>query len=296
MKTMTGLKTLFAAVIALALCLPSAAALAQPHDHHDHHDQHDQHDPGHPSPVTDDGHDHDHGPVSGQERLSIDDASEADLRSGAMIYRMACIACHGTQGRGDGGAAIFLGPYSHPRPNDFKTGTIKFRSTRSGQPPLLTDLMRTIRDGIPGFMPAYRNLGEDGIFQVAAYVTHAFIETPLAESSDIDLPDYPGPAAMTPASIRDGRQLYSELGCADCHGRDGRGADVHLLDKRGLMIMPMDLARPGMFGGGRKPEDLYRTLMTGLDGTPMPGYAGVFENRQAALWDLVHFILSLEDR
>lgn len=295
MRIAAWMKTPLSIAIVAVLCALPAAGPAQSHDHDSHTDHadapghlhHDPHEHGDPAP-TDDDH--------AREPMSVADADETDLRIGAMIYEMSCVYCHGTRGRGDGGAAIFLGPYSHPRPNDFVTGTIKFRSTRSGRPPLLTDLMRTIRDGIPGFMPSYRNLGDDDIFRVSAYVASAFIGTPLARSSDLHLPDYPGPASMTPASIRHGRQLYGELGCADCHGRDGRGAAVHLRDKRGLMIMPMDLTRPGMFGGGRSPRDLYRTLMTGLDGTPMPGYAEAFQGREGALWDLVHYILSLGAR
>jgi len=36
---------------------------------------------------------------------------------------------------------------------------------------------------------------------------------------------------------------------------------------------------------------VYRTLMTGLSGTPMPSYADSLEPDQA--WDLAYFVLSL---
>ncbi len=218
----------------------------------------------------------------------------AELRAGRMIYEMSCVSCHGTRGHGDGGAAIFLGPYSHPRPNDFTTSTFKFRSTPSGEPPLLTDLMRTIRKGIPGYMPAYRNLGERGIRQVARYIEAEFIGRPLPTETPLRFLDYPGPAAYTPESIRRGRGLYETLGCAACHGDDGSLTALHMSDQRGLMVMPMDLTRPEMFGNGSRPEDLYRTLITGLDGTPMPGYAGAFAGREHEIWDLVHYLISLE--
>ena len=38
---------------------------------------------------------------------------------------------------------------------------------------------------------------------------------------------------------------------------------------------------------------MYRTLVTGLDGTPMPSYADAFDDR-GTLWDLVAYIGSLD--
>lgn len=46
-----------------------------------------------------------------------------------------------------------------------------------------------------------------------------------------------------------------------------------------------DLRRPERFKNGHRPQDVYRTLMTGLAGTPMPSYADALEPDQA--WDLV---------
>jgi mono/diheme cytochrome c family protein len=247
------------------------------------------------SATAQDGHD-DHAPeTTAHAQAGNDDhVPPVDLEAGRMIYEMSCTFCHGRKGRGDGGAAIFLGPYSHPRPNDLTAATFKFRSTRSGEPPLLSDLMRTIRAGIPGFMPAYHNLGEDGIRQVAAYIATAFIPVTLPENTTLVFADNPGPGARTADSVRRGRQLYEQLGCAACHGADGRKTTPQLHDRRGLMVMPMDLTRPDMFGNGHSPEDIYRTLMTGLDGTPMPAYAEVFSGKKHELWDLVHFLMSLQ--
>ncbi|MEK6589583.1 MAG: DUF3365 domain-containing protein, partial [Nitrospinota bacterium] len=59
----------------------------------------------------------------------------------ALHVKEDCLFCHGSKGRGDGAASIFIGPYSHPRPNDFTRGVFKFRSTESGQLPTLSDLM-----------------------------------------------------------------------------------------------------------------------------------------------------------
>lgn len=220
----------------------------------------------------------------------------ADVQMGEMTYRMACIHCHGKEGKGDGPASIFIGPYSHPRPNDFTRGVIKFRSTASGRPPMLSDLMRTIREGIPGYMPSFRNLGEEQIRQVALYVAQTFIKKPLSTETTIQYVEHAGPYTYSVESVKRGRALYSDLGCNACHGKDGRRVQMDMQDIRGLSIMPVDLTRQETFGNGTSHEDIYRTLMTGLDGTPMPGFSDVFKGQEQNAWDLVHFILSLQGR
>jgi hypothetical protein len=67
-----------------------------------------------------------------------------------------------------------------------------------------------------------------------------------------------------------------------------------LRDTAGLPIWPADLAHPSWFKGGSSPSDVYRTLMTGMDGTPMPGYGDVFADLAAEKpWQLIAYIASL---
>src|SRR5438093_95679 len=86
--------------------------------------------------------------------------------------------------------------------------------------------------------------------------------------------------------------------CAWCHGKDGRGdgpSAPALRDADGLPIRPADLRYPARFKGGAEPVDLYRTLMSGLEGTPMPSYASAFDDPRAP-WDLVAYLRSLHRR
>jgi mono/diheme cytochrome c family protein len=219
-----------------------------------------------------------------------------DVRMGEMIYAMSCIYCHGATGRGDGPAAFYIGAYSHPHPNDFTRGVFKFRSTESGQLPMLADLTRTIREGIPGYMPSFRNLGEEGIRQVASYIAAEFIREELPTETAIEYVKHVGPYTYSVESARRGKELYAKLKCFECHGEDGRGAGNPLKDERGMPIKPVDLTRQETFGNGTSHEDIYRTIMTGLDGTPMPGYGDQFKSKEESAWDLVHFILSLQGR
>src|SRR5439155_1047678 len=108
------------------------------------------------------------------------------------------------------------------------------------------------------------------------------------------------PAAADPATA-----VYNHA-CAWCHGKDGRGDGPaafsinkylsprprDLTDETGLRIRPADLRYPARFKNGAEPVDVYRTLVTGLDGTPMPSYADAFDDR-GTLWDLVAYVGSL---
>jgi len=99
---------------------------------------------------------------------------------------------------------------------------------------------------------------------------------------------------VTPERVARGKQLYADAECLACHGDRGRGdgkSAPELKDNQQLPIQATDLTRPRRFKNGRRPEDVYRTLMTGFAGTPMPSYADALAPEQA--WDLVFYVLSL---
>jgi mono/diheme cytochrome c family protein len=81
--------------------------------------------------------------------------------------------------------------------------------------------------------------------------------------------------------------------CAACHGTKGDGngpAAAGLKDIVGEPAPPADLRQPHLRSGDA-PEDIYRVLMTGLNGTPMVSFAETFTPDQK--WDLVAYILKL---
>ena len=225
---------------------------------------------------------------------------QRDAAMGKMIYKMACAKCHGINGKGDGPAAIFIGPYSSPRPRDFYRGVFKFRTTEPGHLPTTFDLMRTVRDGIPGFMPAFGGLGREKLRQVILYVSHFYkrktdrkIKSRGKAYREITI-DHS--ESFTRESISRGKKAYMKLGCAKCHGVEGKGDGESantLKSDSGLPIKPADLTMPLTFKNGNNHEDIYRTIMTGLNGTPMPSYADSLKDDDAKAWDLVHYVLSL---
>jgi cytochrome c len=119
------------------------------------------------------------------------------------------------------------------------------------------------------------------------------------ETLQIGIPNVP----LTAESIEQGRQIYFKFECDACHGPNARGEAPDfeakdLKDNVGMPIRPADLDMTNLysFKNGAAARDIFRTLMTGLNGTPMPSYADAFARREDDAWHLVHYILSLSQR
>jgi mono/diheme cytochrome c family protein len=86
-----------------------------------------------------------------------------------------------------------------------------------------------------------------------------------------------------------GAAVFGRL-CVPCHGAgaagDGPSAGA-LEDVWGGRVRPADL-RQSLARSGPGWGDLYRTITTGLDGTPMMGFSEVTTAEER--WDLVAFI------
>lgn len=60
------------------------------------------------------------------------------------------------------------------------------------------------------------------------------------------------------------------------------------MDATGHHISPRDFSKPATFKAGYSTAEIVRTFMTGLDGTPMPGFANVISNEDA--WKLAYYV------
>jgi mono/diheme cytochrome c family protein len=88
----------------------------------------------------------------------------------------------------------------------------------------------------------------------------------------------------------EGRKVFLTA-CASCHGEhaDGKGpAATALKDDLGQPAQPADLREPHLRSGD-EPSDIYRVLMTGLNGTPMVSFAETLSTENK--WDVVAFVL-----
>lgn len=210
------------------------------------------------------------------------------------LYYTACATCHGVKGDGKGPSAYQL----NPRPLDFTRGLYKCRSTPWDSLPTDEDMFRTITRGMPGTkMPSWGLLlSEEQRWLLVQYIKTFSKRWEKEEpKAPIVIPDPPHDLG-TPESIARGKEIYlTKGGCFTCHGEKGRGDGpiAHgLTDAWGFPIKPRDFTK-GIYICGDSEKDIYRTLVTGLNGTPMPSYADSIQNEKER-WYLVYYIRSLE--
>ena len=255
----------------------------------------------------------------------IGDLPGIDLAKGQAVYQERCVQCHGVSGDGDGPAAKFL----YPRPRDYRKGLFKFTSTPYGFRPLRNDLERTIKAGIRGTsMPAFNLLHETEIQAVMDYVLMLTYRGEFEEGL-VNLAD--AEEAIDPALVKEevlplvtqrwvqaesqqvqpltsqpkfteehvalGKQAFLTIGCAKCHGEDGRGqmADNIGKDAWGRTTRAADLTS-GMLHGGQRPLDIYRRIYSGINGTPMPGFSSALQSQPDTLWHLVAYVKFVSSR
>jgi DMSO reductase family type II enzyme heme b subunit len=222
--------------------------------------------------------------------------AQGSVEAGRAVYAKHCSQCHGDTGGGDGPAAKFM----YPRPRVFKdNSSYKFRTTPSGTLPLDQDLFDTITRGIPATaMPDFKFLTEGQRWDLVAFIKslNADFADPDYVSDAVAVEGLAGadPPAASPETLARGAEVYTKNGCGKCHGAGGRGNGTSwptLKDDWGEVIVPANLTNPETFRGGSTPRDVFRTITTGLNGTPMPAYGGTIalEDR----WALVHYVVDL---
>lgn len=220
--------------------------------------------------------------------------SEDLLGRGERLYRWYCLPCHGLEGRGDGPTGERLAV----RPRDLTRGIYKLKTSGPGEMPFDEDLYRTITAGIPpSGMPPFAEFDSEERWSLVA-----FVKSLARDESGVSLFErYPartrvgGPPRERLGNPSRGRQIYGAVaGCASCHGESARGdgpAAPWLRDSLGRPVRVPDFTRGHvLFLAGSEPEDVYRVLTVGFEGSPMPSFAALPETDR---WDLAHFVVSL---
>lgn len=216
------------------------------------------------------------------------------LTLGKQIYNKQCAACHGADGRGNGPASYLL----YPKPRDFVAAKYRLVSTWD-RVPTDQDLFNTITRGMPGSaMPSWEHLPREQRWALVYYVK-SLAEKPFAVKPQkspgpdgsggegiIQVPPEPPYDAAAKARAF---ELYRDA-CASCHGPAGKGDGVQeMVDAESYPTRPRDLTT-GVFKGNPDPVQLYRRIVAGIPGSPMPmsdwAYGG-------DAWHLAHFVLSL---
>src|SRR5712691_9538393 len=224
-----------------------------------------------------------------------------DTIKGKIVYAKWCAGCHGDGGAGDGPAAATM----LPRPRNFTGAVYKVRTTASGQLPTDADLMRAIDDGLPGTaMPAWKGRLSDGERRdVMGYLKtfSSFFNDTSQHATPLKFGSAPGGGSGAEA-LRIGRQFYDSIGCRKCHGDQGRGngpSAPTLKDDAQHPIFAANLQENWRFNGGGTVEDIYHRLRTGLDGTPMPSFSDLLEQKfltDEQLWRVAQYVRSLSPK
>jgi cytochrome c oxidase cbb3-type subunit 2 len=217
------------------------------------------------------------------------DGLVGEASKGKQLYRRYCVGCHGVRGDGNGENA----PWVTPQPRDFTAGLFKCRSTPAGSIPTDQDMFNTITRGyVTTNMPSWDALTRQERANLVAYIK-TFSPRFREEKPAAPLPIPPEPPS-SPESVRRGAELFQSMNCWSCHGKDGSGngpSALTLTDSKGYPLKPYDLTSSTRFKCGESDRELFRDLMAGLDGTPMPSFADALKPDQ--VWELVHYIRTL---
>jgi mono/diheme cytochrome c family protein len=220
------------------------------------------------------------------------------LERGMKLYGRHCVPCHGAAGDGRGEAApLLLFP-----PRDFIAARYRFRSTPSGSPPTAADLFRsiTLGTGTGAAMPSFRHLTADDRWALVLRIKEF---APHLRGASLDQGAGREGGVLTVAgrpekAVEAGRRWWRDLGCARCHGEEGRGmtrreGEFNWVDQRGVPVPRSgDLTHACGLRGGASSAALGRAVQNGV-GDAMPAYAGALASPELA--ELVSFLLSLQD-
>ena len=215
---------------------------------------------------------------------------EGRVNRGRHVYQRYCISCHGENGDGRGYSAQWL----NPQPRDFTRAVFKCRSTPSGTLPVDDDLLRSLREGLYHTnMPSWAVLGDANLRDVTEYLK--IFSPRWKEEGAGDPIVYAPEPADSPDSRQKGQSIWTAQACFNCHGPGGKGdgpSVATLADDWGYHIVPFDFTSSTHRKCGSTDQDLYRTFLTGLNGTPMPSFADTVTPEDA--WHLVHFLKTLQ--
>ncbi|MCH8928685.1 MAG: c-type cytochrome [Candidatus Marinimicrobia bacterium] len=224
--------------------------------------------------------------------LNQTESSPELLASGKILYDKRCAPCHGLDGAGEGKAAYLL----YPKPRDFVSARYRIVSTWE-RIPTDNDIFGVVSRGIPGSsMPSWAHLSEIERWSLVHYIK-TFADNPIEPNtaigdSGVGLLEISPIAEYTPAAEQLAFERFRDA-CATCHGATGEGDGVsEQIDEKGMPTRPRDLTM-GVFKGNPDPEEVYRRIILGMPGTPMPMSDWAYGDDA---WHLTNYVLGMSTK
>ncbi len=211
---------------------------------------------------------------------------------GEKLYNDWCAQCHGYDGDGKGYAS---GEYTYPQPRAFDSGTYKFRTTASGDRPTDEDIIRSTRKGNPGTtMPPWARFSDDEVKDIVEYIKGFEEETFEEDAEPFQIGKAP---AVSDELLAQGKEIFEKAKCWECHGKNGRGGgekgwQENFKNDWETRAYPTDLTQAWEYRGGAAVEDIFRSVTSGFDGTPMASFQTSYSDEKR--WALSHFLMSLQ--
>lgn len=139
-------------------------------------------------------------------------------------------------------------------------------------------------------MPTWHEIPEKDRVAVIAFIK-TFSSRWKEEKPEPAIP-ISDPPTPTQELLARGKELYRQAKCFQCHGDSGKGdgpSASELKDDLDFPIRPADFTK-GQFKAGSDVRDIYRTMTTGLDGTPMPSFVDSMKDDER--WAISYYVLS----
>lgn len=230
-------------------------------------------------------------PSAGSDTPGAVSVSSETIARGKTVFDIGCSPCHGLEGAGDGP----LSANFRTRPRDLTKGVYKSRSTASGQLPTDDDIDRAISAGIhTSTMPPYLKMSPDDRAAVVQYLKTLAVRFADSTEYPLEVLTFNQPIPATPQSLALGRAAYIKMQCDNCHGAFGKGDGISSElqhDDFGNYVHTTDLTNASDFKFAQSAQDVYRIFSTGMNGSPMPSYAGTLQDSDR--WHLANYVWGL---